>query len=70
MKIQICILIFFQLNVFHWHIVDSHSIPIDFSWTGDEDLIAMTQYGVYDANSMYTKEDIDEIVEHANRRGN
>ena len=49
--------------------MDTHSIPIDFAESGDADLIAMTQYGAYDSQKVYTYADINEIVDHANYRG-
>ena len=56
----------FQLNVFHWHIVDTHSIPIEFL---GELTAPLTQYGAYDAASIYTQQDIKDFVEYANYRG-
>lgn len=54
------------MNVFHWHIVDSHSFGVEL--TG-ETTQHMVQYGAYDADSVYTGQDIRDIVAYANKRG-
>ncbi len=54
------------MNVLHWHMVDTHSFPIELRGSSTAQ---MTQYGAYDAASIYTQEDIREIVAHATYRG-
>ncbi len=56
----------FQMNVFHWHIVDSHSFPVEL--TGEKTKL-MAQYGAYDAASIYSQQEIRDLVEYANYRG-
>ena len=65
--IIIYVFTFLQLNVFHWHIVDTHSFPVEL--TSTDHLALMAQYGAYDDQSIYTKDDIKEIIDHANYRG-
>ncbi len=55
-----------KLNVFHWHIVDTHSFPVEIK---NQDIEQMTQYGAYDRDSVYTQEFIQGFVEEANKRG-
>ena len=57
----------FQLNVFHWHIVDSHSFPVELK---TPELVQMTQYGAYDDQSIYMQDQIRDFVAYANYRGN
>ncbi len=54
------------MNVFHWHIVDSHSFPVEL--TGEKTKL-MAQYGAYDAASIYSQQEIRDLVEYANYRG-
>ena len=55
-----------QMNVFHWHIVDTHSFPVEML---REKTMMMTQYGAYDAASIYTQDNIKDILEYATYRG-
>ena len=55
-----------KLNVLHWHIVDTHSFPIELK---GPKVAQMTQYGAYDPQSIYTQKDIKDIVTYANYRG-
>ncbi|TRY67678.1 hypothetical protein TCAL_02945 [Tigriopus californicus] len=55
-----------KLNVFHWHIVDTHSFPVELKASPVDQL---TQYGAYNARSIYTQDQIKDIVEYANYRG-
>ena len=57
----------FQLNVFHWHIVDAQSFPVELS---DEPTILMSQYGAYGPSQIYSRDDIIDIVKYANLKGN
>ena len=56
----------FQLNVFHWHIVDTQSFPVELS---DEPTTLMSQYGAYGPAQIYTRDDIVDIVQYANLKG-
>lgn len=53
-----------KLNVFHWHIVDSQSFPFSFAA-----LPQMAQPGAYSPASVYTEDDIRELVDYAADRG-
>lgn len=53
--------------MFHWHIVDTHSFPVELM---DDPINQMTQYGAYGPDSIYTQQDIRDIVAYANKRGN
>ena len=56
-----------QLNVFHWHIVDTHSFPVELETAP---LNLMAQYGAYDAGKVYKKSEIKDLVRYAMKRGN
>jgi N-acetyl-beta-hexosaminidase len=49
-----------QINMFHWHIVDSQSFPLEV--TGFEEL---SQKGAYSANEIYSTSDVQDIVAYA-----
>ena len=53
-----------KLNVFHWHLTDTHSFPFI---SNREPLLAL--YGAYSASQVYTPEDIRDIVHYAMVRG-
>jgi hexosaminidase len=53
-----------KLNVFHWHIADSQSFPVM-----SEVLPRLAQYGAYGPNMIYTKQDIQSVVQYARERG-
>ncbi|KAK2422057.1 beta-hexosaminidase [Trifolium repens] len=53
-----------KLNVFHWHITDSHSFPLV---VPSEPLLA--EKGAYDVNMVYTVDDVRKIVEFGLDRG-
>ncbi len=55
-----------KLNVLHWHIVDTHSFPVELK--GDP-IRQLTQYGAYDPDKIYSQETVKEIVDYANYRG-
>jgi hexosaminidase len=48
------------MNQFHWHIVDSQSFPLQVP--GFTDLSAK---GAYDAKSVYSPQDVADIVSYA-----
>ncbi len=54
------------MNVLHWHMVDTQSFPIELVGPLTSQ---MAQYGAYDAASIYTQDDMRDIVQHANIRG-
>ncbi|KAI9597573.1 glycoside hydrolase family 20 protein [Syncephalis fuscata] len=53
-----------KLNVFHWHIVDSQSFPLV-----SEVLPLLSQRGAYSPQMVYTKQDVQHIVQYARERG-
>ncbi|XP_037045351.1 chitooligosaccharidolytic beta-N-acetylglucosaminidase-like [Bradysia coprophila] len=53
-----------KLNVFHWHITDSHSWPMSIKSHS-----YLSDYGAYDETKVYTADDIAEIVNYAYNRG-
>lgn len=53
-----------KLNVFHWHVTDSHSFPLVVA--GQPDL---SKYGAYRPEKIYTAADVKEIVEYGRVRG-
>ena len=56
------------MNVFHWHLTDSHSFPIELKKYPDT-TGQMVNYGAYDKDQFYTVEQVREIVAHANENG-
>ena len=55
---------FNKLNVFHWHITDTHSFPFV---SRREPLLAL--YGAYSASQIYRPQDIEDLVHYATVRG-
>ncbi|KAJ1837208.1 Glucosamine-6-phosphate isomerase (Glucosamine-6-phosphate deaminase) (GNPDA) (GlcN6P deaminase), partial [Coemansia sp. RSA 2703] len=53
-----------KMNVFHWHIVDSQSWPVE-SRTFPE----LQKKGAYGADQMYSYNDVQQIIEYARQRG-
>ena len=53
-----------RLNVFHWHFVDSDSMPMQLKSYPD-----MTNYTAFRKTEIYTPEMVDEIVSYARVRG-
>ena len=47
-------------NVFHWHVVDSQSFPLEVPGYTD-----VTEKGAYDSESIYTAEDVADIISYA-----
>lgn len=53
-----------KLNVFHWHITDSQSFPLEIP-----SVPQLTRYGAYSPHKIYSPNDIRHIVEFAKLRG-
>ena len=53
-----------KLNVFHWHLTDTHSFPFV---STREPRLAL--YGAYSPSKVYTPQDIKELVHYATVRG-
>ena len=52
------------MNVFHWHITDSHSFPLEIKGIPE-----LAEWGSYSKHQIYTQNDIKAIVEYARVRG-
>jgi len=56
------------MNVFHWHLTDSHSFPIELTkypkTTGQ-----MVNYGAYSDKEFYTIDQVKEVIKFANVNG-
>jgi len=50
-----------KINNFHWHIVDSQSFPLVIPG-----YTSLSAKGAYDSQSIYTAQDVKEIVDYAN----
>ncbi|KAI0321327.1 N-acetylhexosaminidase [Amylostereum chailletii] len=53
-----------KLNIFHWHVVDSQSFPLQVP--GFEEIALK---GAYSASSVYSPDDIQDLVTYAGERG-
>ncbi|KAJ1950580.1 Glucosamine-6-phosphate isomerase (Glucosamine-6-phosphate deaminase) (GNPDA) (GlcN6P deaminase) [Linderina pennispora] len=53
-----------KMNVFHWHVVDAHSWPIE-SKTYPE----LAQKGAYASNMQYSYSDVKDLIQYAKNRG-
>ncbi|CRL01556.1 CLUMA_CG014295, isoform A, partial [Clunio marinus] len=53
-----------KLNVFHWHISDSQSFPME-----TKRLPQMNVYGAFSEDKVYRKDDIESIIKYAKYRG-
>ena len=53
-----------KLNVFHWHITDSDSFPLEL-----QSYPEITQFGAFSAEEVYSIADVAEIVNYAMIRG-
>ena len=53
-----------KLNVFHWHITDSNSWPLDLQAYPE-----LAGRGAYSAEQKYSEEDIREVIRYAGERG-
>ena len=49
-----------KLNVFHWHIVDSQSFPLEVDGFPE-----LSEEGAYESHKIYSKDDVQEIVKYA-----
>ena len=55
---------FSKMNVFHWHITDSQSFPLQLSSLPD-----FSRYGAYSPDQVYTSQEVKELVTYARDRG-
>lgn len=53
-----------KMNVFHWHITDSTSFPVEI-----KSQPSLSKFGAYSRKQVYTSADVKEIVYYANARG-
>lgn len=53
-----------KMNVFHWHISDSHSFPLHLKSVPE-----LAQYGAYSPAKTYSADDVRHLVEYARIRG-
>lgn len=53
-----------KLNVFHWHITDSHSFPLELSTEPE-----LANRGAYGEKERYSSSDVAKIIEFARLRG-
>ena len=53
-----------KMNVFHWHITDSHSFPLEI-----KSIPELAEWGSYSKHQIYSQTDIKDIVEYARVRG-
>lgn len=49
-----------KLNVFHWHVVDSQSFPLEIPGFPE-----LAQKGAYSSHEIYDTADVQEIVQYA-----
>ena len=59
---------FLQMNVFHWHLTDSHSFPIELQ-KYPATTAQMVNYGAYSSKEFYTIDQVKEIIQYANANG-
>lgn len=50
-----------QIDMFHWHIVDQHSFPLQVD--GFAEVAAM---GAYSSSEIYTSADVKDVISYAN----
>ncbi|RZF41892.1 hypothetical protein LSTR_LSTR005660 [Laodelphax striatellus] len=53
-----------KMNIFHWHITDSHSFPME-----SKTFPNLTIYGAYGPDKIYTQKEIRDLVEFAAWKG-
>ncbi|KAM3966213.1 beta-hexosaminidase 2 [Aphomia sociella] len=53
-----------KMNVFHWHVTDSHSFPLESSRVPQ-----FTRYGAYSSSEIYTVEEVRQLMKYAQIRG-
>ncbi|XP_013190818.2 chitooligosaccharidolytic beta-N-acetylglucosaminidase [Amyelois transitella] len=53
-----------KMNVFHWHVTDSHSFPLESTRVPQ-----FTRYGAYSSSEIYSAKEVRDLVEYAQIRG-
>ncbi|KAI9264621.1 glycoside hydrolase superfamily [Helicostylum pulchrum] len=53
-----------KMNVLHWHVTDSQSWPLEL-----KSLPEISKKGAYSAKEVYTAEDVQNVIKHAEERG-
>ncbi|XP_063363126.1 chitooligosaccharidolytic beta-N-acetylglucosaminidase-like [Cydia amplana] len=53
-----------KMNVFHWHVTDSHSFPLESTRVPQ-----FTRFGAYSDSEIYTREEVKDLIEYAKVRG-
>lgn len=53
-----------KLNVFHWHVTDSNSWPLELA-----ELPELTEHGAYSPAQIFSEETVKELVQYAGERG-
>ncbi|XP_053606493.1 chitooligosaccharidolytic beta-N-acetylglucosaminidase [Plodia interpunctella] len=53
-----------KMNVFHWHVTDSHSFPLE-----SIRVPQFTRYGAYSPSEIYSTEEVRQLVSYARARG-
>ncbi|XP_017042042.1 chitooligosaccharidolytic beta-N-acetylglucosaminidase [Drosophila ficusphila] len=53
-----------KLNVLHWHVVDTHSFPLEITRVPE-----MQRYGAYSSSQTYSRQDALNLVKYARLRG-
>lgn len=53
-----------KMNVFHWHVTDSHSFPLESTRVPQ-----FTRYGAYSAKEIYSVEEVRMLIKYAQVRG-
>ncbi|KAK1230412.1 Glucosamine-6-phosphate isomerase (Glucosamine-6-phosphate deaminase) (GNPDA) (GlcN6P deaminase) [Marasmius sp. AFHP31] len=53
-----------KINTFHWHVVDSQSFPLQIPG-----FLELSEKGAYSPSSVYTQEDVKDIIAYAAARG-
>ncbi|GBP40114.1 Chitooligosaccharidolytic beta-N-acetylglucosaminidase [Eumeta japonica] len=53
-----------KLNVFHWHVTDTHSFPLE-----SKRVPQFTRYGAYTPQEVYSTAEVNKLVQYARVRG-
>ncbi|RVE47860.1 hypothetical protein evm_007491 [Chilo suppressalis] len=53
-----------KMNVFHWHVTDSHSFPLESTRVPQ-----FTRYGAYSSSEIYSAEEVRQLIKYAQIRG-
>ncbi|KAJ8715997.1 hypothetical protein PYW08_013282 [Mythimna loreyi] len=53
-----------KMNVFHWHVTDTHSFPLESTRVPQ-----FTRYGAYSAQEIYSAEEVRKLITYAQVRG-